>query len=452
MSAATSLITVLTLLVPSVINQISAVSSWSQELASTQAPGQIQPHPAQNHAYPGNSTPASLSTGPITQDPVFDDLPEPWNGQDSFIGGRKWFSRPAQDIQASQERQSDISSHNMSMRLFDLLHPPATYFSFADHLAPLQSRPHMQMKNPHLTPRSSESNSVWTNSEDPSDFGSNLHRVVSRQLTEFLPNPKSNKPPHPFERRFSQRNTPFNPITQGKNPPWLRAIASRIGRSPSSNNDANLEDSGLSSRASKVTFDDQTGQQDMESPSTSGSSKRDLSSSVNYHSLPLIYESVAQASEGRNSKSPLLVDEESMGDSIAAQSRYSAYGHQHPLIQPHIYAAFPGPYGLSYKNSPASSRKGVEKSILVGVGSALISFLILSNIFLSLPLLAITLMHLIGGTNLLPPFGNNNQTPNGNTNGQPTTNGRKKREIDHDLLNERVYQAIDRFTTKLKIY
>lgn len=434
------------------VTEQSAIA-WSPELViPTQQPNFSQHLLAPNHAYPSNNSTNSLLTGTITQDPLFDDSLEPWNSRIGPFADRKLPIRAELD----SIRHQDLQFFNLSgpdHRPSSLPHPPATYFSFSDRLAPAQRQiPQIQTGSYLIAPRSSEYNSVWTDSLDSNEPSTSAHRVVSRQLADKLPSSVISSF-HQLPEKRSQLRGPTTIIASPpRSSPWLKALAARIGRSPSSSSELQADDLNLTPRSSKVTFDDHPGQLDTDSSTISPSSKRDLSNSLQYAAnLPLLYEAISQASESRNSRSPgATLDEDSLDDSLASSSRFHAYGHHHQ-VQPRIYAAFPAPYSLNYKSHPSSSRKGVEKSILVGVGSALISFLILSNIFLSLPLLAMFLIHFISGTNIFPLYGNNNQTPNnGNQNNgqQPTANGRKKRSIEYELLSDQVTQAISKFASK----
>jgi len=91
----------------------------------------------------------------------------------------------------------------------------------------------------------------------------------------------------------------------------------------------------------------------------------------------------------------------------------------------------------------AGHEKGLITPVLVGIGAALISFLIISNLFLSIPLLAMTLFSFFNGNMMMMamPNGmgnNNNAGPNNQPMGQPNNNSqqqgkrrrRKRRDID----------------------
>lgn len=175
--------------------------------------------------------------------------------------------------------------------------------------------------------------------------------------------------------------------------------------------------------------------------------------SASYASLPVIYETGApMAIERKNSKLEAQDDQlNSLIDSFASGSKYSQISASMPTFYGH--ASYPA---LHHMPVHTTHRKGLEKSlgvsILVGIGAALISFLIISNLFLSVPLFAMTLMQLLNGSPMLMPNNNNNngnnQVPNNNNNpipnnnNNPSTNGRKRRHIQDIEFEERIQKVL----------
>lgn len=173
---------------------------------------------------------------------------------------------------------------------------------------------------------------------------------------------------------------------------------------------------------------------------------------VPYSTLPFYY--VSSPAEVRSSK--LEDDHQStLSDSIFANGRYPATS---PAASHHlpVYYGASYPATMAHKGGMAARHeKALLTPILVGIVAALISFLVISNLFLSIPLFAITLWQLFnGGGMMLMPNNNQNMMPNNmpNTNpnqsGQPT-NGKRRRRRDLDDLqsNERmILNAIGKMT------
>lgn len=139
-------------------------------------------------------------------------------------------------------------------------------------------------------------------------------------------------------------------------------------------------------------------------------------------------------------------------------SQVFAPSFRHHSTMPAIYVTSAYPLGSpSHKSLArhAHDKSSLIHPILVGVLAALVSFLILSNLFLSIPLLAMTLFQLFNGAStmmmMLPngnqnmmPSNNNQQNPSAPTNNQPMTNGRRRRRRDlwPDEREEAILKAI----------
>lgn len=436
---------------------IKSSVSWSPEYSgATLAPGaQNSIHP--NHAYPDNAS-SNLLTGTLSQDTLFDDVRDSSGSKSSeTMHDRKWSSLGHDPQNSMDNHESGRHSANSTYwipRSDQIPQPEAflptpIYFSFSDRVT---IKPRAQHTPNKPNARSSETDLVWLDSTpDPGELGVDAHRMGSRHLAADMMLPPISLQ---FPRNIQLERRSNSQQAHNKNAPWFKVLTSRIGRSPPTGSaDNKASERQINQRATKVVFDEPANQQlDYDGASSSiGNGKHDNLGS--YAALPLFYDTLGQSIEGRSSKFSSISDEDRFSDSIASASRYSGLSsHFHPMPQ-HYYAALPAPYPISYKNPALNSRKGVEKSILLGVGSALISFLILSNIFLSLPLLAITLMHLFTGANLFSPFNNNNnnnQPPNNNNNitPQPTANGRRKRDLRDEMIAEQVIDAINRFAAK----
>lgn len=129
--------------------------------------------------------------------------------------------------------------------------------------------------------------------------------------------------------------------------------------------------------------------------------------------------------------------EPSMMDNLIAASKYPSISAAATHQMPAIYS-FPMPID-HHKMLPRKG--GIEKSlilsILVGIGAGILSFLFISNLFLSIPLLALTLMQFLSGQNLMMPNNNNNNNmmpmpSNGQNQNTPTTSQvgkRRKRDL-----------------------
>lgn len=245
--------------------------------------------------------------------------------------------------------------------------------------------------------------------------------------------------------RIVQSSSTNNKAQQGKNA-WFKTFAPKR-RSYEAIGEGNQYSARMA--AANVFFDDSldiTRPKELEQ-SISGqlrNSKDYLSTA--YASLPIIYETGPVTMDRKHSKLERTQEDQfgSLIDSLASGSKYS------------VSASVPSYYAPSYASlhhvPHTTHRKGLEKSlgvsILVGVGAALISFLIISNLFLSVPLFAMTLMQLLNGSPMLMPTNNNNQgnnqVPNNNNqvpNGQ-TTNGRKRRDVQQLELERQIQQVI----------
>lgn len=116
------------------------------------------------------------------------------------------------------------------------------------------------------------------------------------------------------------------------------------------------------------------------------------------------------------------------------------------------YQMHPGYYAPAYSQMMSHKRFGVEKSltvpILVGIGAALISFLIISNLFLTIPLFAMTLLQLLdGGMMVMPNNNNQNSIPSSSNNNSPfnqlPSGKRRKREVQVTEPEIRLQKAIE---------
>lgn len=239
-----------------------------------------------------------------------------------------------------------------------------------------------------------------------------------------------------FNKKSNSINTNNNNIKSGA---WLKPFSSkRRSYDPLIMNDG--------AQISKVKFDDGN---DFE-PSLQ---QKSFNNKDYYTNIPsqIFYDS----SPSQTSQSIIERDNiNSIVDNLIASSRYSGVTHHNPM--PIYYSA--GFYPTGHKYS-FSSRKGLEKSIgypvLIGIGAALISFLVLSNLFLTIPLLAMTLMQFLNGNNMIMPYNNNNNNnnptpnnPNNGNNGQTTVNGRKKRDLRHIELEQKIHSAIEEMATR----
>lgn len=147
-------------------------------------------------------------------------------------------------------------------------------------------------------------------------------------------------------------------------------------------------------------------------------------------SSPAAFYDVSSALEGRSSK--LVGDESHIDQFFTASPRYSAAASH---MMPMYYAAYPNTFGHKLSARHSGLEKSVLIPILIGIGAALISFLIISNLFLSIPLLAMTLFSFFNTNQMmtmphytLPQPNNNNQPV------QPTTNGKRRRRRDLNAL------------------
>lgn len=144
---------------------------------------------------------------------------------------------------------------------------------------------------------------------------------------------------------------------------------------------------------------------------------------------------------------------------VFAASKLSHQYHYQPLA---IHYATPYPvgdysHGLDHGEklimSNRKSEKSLKKPIIVGIVAGLISFLVISNVFLAIPLLAMTLLQLFNNQMLIPPNSNNNngyRQPNNNNNNNNNQSAatfyrRDKRYVrDHEFTYEDlVHRALD---------
>lgn len=227
-----------------------------------------------------------------------------------------------------------------------------------------------------------------------------------------------------------------------KPPLGANPIATTKRRSLDSQTSLNDFNGEIVSRMAKVKFDDSNNDE-----LSFGSQKSSKDSKDYLNTLPLIYDSLASSSKMEpNSVSGNQDSISSIMDNLIAASKYSM---SHTMTPHHQYSPFPATYyypaTTAYKFGMAP-RKSIEKSlgypILIGVGAALISFLILSNLFLSIPLFAMTLLQFLNGNNMLMPNGNNNPS-NNNSNGQTSSGRRKRRDLKELELEEMITSAIN---------
>lgn len=217
--------------------------------------------------------------------------------------------------------------------------------------------------------------------------------------------------------------------------PWFKTLGTKRRSFES------INDNQIVPRTTNVNFDDNIEMSRFRDLDQSNGKTKDYLAS--YSSMPYVYD-IAPSMERKNIKHSDEDHVNSLDNYIATGSK--SIGHS----MPSFYTAYPA------YNAHVAPRKGLEKSlgipILVGVGAALISFLIISNLFLSVPLFAMTLLQLLNGNSLLPNNNSNNNgnnpnnTPN-NQNGQ-TTNGRKRRDLHELELEHRIQRAIsiDKFS------
>lgn len=243
--------------------------------------------------------------------------------------------------------------------------------------------------------------------------------------------------------------------------PWFKSFATkrRSYEQPSNEQQSNMP------RIESVSFDDtvEVPRLSKEHQHVGNTNSRGIKEYLtSYTNLPLFIDTTPTM-EKKNMKGSSSMGEE---DYIGSHSdgMFAVAGKTPSYGLSHYYPAYP----YSHGHHIVAPRKGLEKSlglsILVGIGAALISFLIISNLFLSVPLFAMTLLQLLQGNNvfpnnmmpsnnmmppnnnMMPPNNNNNQnTPpnnqNQNGNGQ-STNGRKRRDVYDVNLEKRVRKAI----------
>lgn len=124
---------------------------------------------------------------------------------------------------------------------------------------------------------------------------------------------------------------------------------------------------------------------------------------------------------------PPLVKQRKRDDETNMMMQPSHYAH-------HYEPTFLAPPIHHFNKERSTKKSSLEKvgfSVLIGSIAALISFLIISNIFLSIPLFAITIMQ------LLQPNQNNQIIPIPNTNTQqviPNSGKRRKRDLDQSSM------------------
>lgn len=247
--------------------------------------------------------------------------------------------------------------------------------------------------------------------------------------------------------------------------PWMKAFGSkRRSYDPLAISD--------SQRAAKVNFDDLNTPDAMrfdhlaeQQHNRATTSKRDYFASL--ANLPMLFES-ASAPPAKHFGIKYHEEDSGSLDNLLAASKFSS-GISHQTPSPSSYFAYnlpsqassatatayyPAYAGIGHHHHKLAAalhpRKGLDKSlgvpIVVGIGAALISFLIISNLFLSIPLFAMTLMQFMNGNSMLLP--NNQPQPQPSQLTTPATPnaplGRKRRAVDFDEsdLEHRVKKAI----------
>lgn len=141
---------------------------------------------------------------------------------------------------------------------------------------------------------------------------------------------------------------------------------------------------------------------------------------ASFSSAPAFYDiGHSVPTEGRSSK--LIGDESHIDQFFAASSpRYSS-----SYMMPLHYASYPEPFAHKLAVRHGGLEKSVLLPILIGIGAALISFLIISNLFLSIPLLAMTLFSFFNTNQMMTMPNFMPQPPNNNSN--QNANGKKRR-------------------------
>lgn len=133
----------------------------------------------------------------------------------------------------------------------------------------------------------------------------------------------------------------------------------------------------------------------------------------------------------------IVVDPDTMMDSNT-DNIHSGSHSMHSFYHP-TYPAYFGGHKIAVM--PRKSEKSLATPILVGIASALLSFLILSNVFLAFPLLAMAFMQFFNNNNnmVLPPY----NPPNGNNqnNNNPNVSiGRRRKRQAHEYYFEPIVQ------------
>lgn len=121
----------------------------------------------------------------------------------------------------------------------------------------------------------------------------------------------------------------------------------------------------------------------------------------------------------------------SMVDNLFSSSKYSAH---------HMPAIYSIPVPIADTSHKMISRKGgldksIMVSILVGIGAGLLSFLLISNLFLSIPLLAMTLLQFYNSQNMIMPNNNMPTMPTSIPQNNQATAGRRRKRKKRDLSN-----------------
>lgn len=164
--------------------------------------------------------------------------------------------------------------------------------------------------------------------------------------------------------------------------------------------------------------------------------------------------------------SHLLNEPRTVGEKIrhAPDAMLPAASHHHHSLTPLIYSYHGHPYMAHHKQVSTRSEKALLTPVLIGVAAALISFLIISNLFLTLPLFAMTLWQLLNGSGMMMmPNGNGNNNnnmpmtpPNQNNNAQNSI-GRKRRRRDltsyddgADLSVAMILKGLERLAEKFE--
>lgn len=247
----------------------------------------------------------------------------------------------------------------------------------------------------------------------PSEILPNGHQQVSRQLLK----------PVPVYLASNNKNTKINYLLTNKRRSYEPLIDIDSTRPSPINFDDSLETTKLS---------------DLDNRLAPG--RREYLASL-ANQLPPTHESPSYLLKNaklngdytREAVTPLI-------DNLFAGSKFSYPTYNQPA---HYLYHYPASYSLHPHKF--GGRKSLEKSlglpILIGVGAGLISFLIISNLFLSIPLFAMTMMQLNGNNGIvIPPSNNNNSQPPNTPNALAI--GRKKRDISKTYFEDALLEAL----------